>query len=486
MSSPCSPMPGSFILDRHGLDQALPPKLDINVGAKSHNFFQPPGTPSASSSLHRSTSGFNTDRRAGSAGASRKRPRRADSPHDFVTPGSTMEGSWSFNPAFSDTSANLSAGFVSPAPFVNTRYRLSGGIDTPTAAANMLYEQDQDSANVVDESFRRNWNNGMAKRPYAGDDYGYSETPGALARERNGRPRTTLTPSGPSRKGWSKAVFTVVGGVAGKVWQFCRENAFGGFYAGGGPGYRMTALQNAGEESVWQDDEGSAKKPVLDFSRQKEGTPIPGQFPESEPYDYTRNESLSPRPSKRIQRDKGEGDLRGHWVMVSSATTPQLRELSPSRKNASRKSTGSASGRQQSTPSRRAGPTRPGKRASVAPSRAPQVSYTGSPAVRGGQVASYASTRSPSLSPGKKTKSPVPVVDPQKFAAQRRREEKQANANMAKFNDQLKAMIKEGKEALGSTVEIEDDDDGMNLEDVQDGGLEAGVNVAYAPGTRLW
>jgi hypothetical protein len=41
--------------------------------------------------------------------------------------------------------------------------------------------------------------------------------------------------------------------------------------------------------------------------------------------------------------------------------------------------------------------------------------------------------------------------------AERRREERQADASIRRLNEQLKAMIKEGKQALGTKVEVLDD-----------------------------
>jgi len=45
----------------------------------------------------------------------------------------------------------------------------------------------------------------------------------------------------------------------------------------------------------------------------------------------------------------------------------------------------------------------------------------------------------------------------QRYMADRRREERQADASIRRLNEQLKAMIKEGKQALGTKVEVLDD-----------------------------
>lgn len=48
--------------------------------------------------------------------------------------------------------------------------------------------------------------------------------------------------------------------------------------------------------------------------------------------------------------------------------------------------------------------------------------------------------------------------------AERKREERQADASIRRLNEQLKAMIKEGKEALGTKVEVLDELD-VDMED---------------------
>jgi hypothetical protein len=54
-----------------------------------------------------------------------------------------------------------------------------------------------------------------------------------------------------------------------------------------------------------------------------------------------------------------------------------------------------------------------------------------------------------------------PSVEAKKFAARIRKEEKVADERFERLNDRLKDMIKQGKEALGSKVEIVDEDEEM-------------------------
>ena len=47
----------------------------------------------------------------------------------------------------------------------------------------------------------------------------------------------------------------------------------------------------------------------------------------------------------------------------------------------------------------------------------------------------------------------------QRWAALKRKEEREADESIRRLDAQLKAMIREGKEALGTKVEVEIDDD---------------------------
>ena len=93
----------------------------------------------------------------------------------------------------------------------------------------------------------------------------------------------------------------------------------------------------------------------------------------------------------------------------------------------------------------------------------------GSPALQAHhRRASYAPTRTPTTETPTQDASPV-SVEAQRYAERMRREERQTDASIKRLNEQLKAMIKEGKEALGSKVEIVDDENEM------DEGFEEGV-----------
>lgn len=68
-----------------------------------------------------------------------------------------------------------------------------------------------------------------------------------------------------------------------------------------------------------------------------------------------------------------------------------------------------------------------------------------------------------SLAKTPKESSPL-AVEAQRYAAKIRRREKEEDASIRRLNQQLKAMIREGKEALGTKIEI---DDAMDMDDFE-------------------
>lgn len=429
-------MSGSF-----SIDSTLPPKLDILVGPKSH-IFQPPRTPSASTSLHRSTAFSFTEYEGGTA--SRKRARQDTCISDRFMSDSYSTNAWS--PMESGlSSALISPGVMSPVPFVNTRYQLAGGMDTPTGAFALAMDRSDSYATSPEIALRggRGWDKSSG---ISSDSY-FPQVSPLLGREANGRPRHHTSQL--SRVGWGKTVYN----VAGKVWEFCRANAFRGFYAGGGQGYRMpvTPQLMSCAQNVWEELE--EKNDALNSARGI--TSIPGCFPDEDfiPDYMSQNHTTPTRPAKKIQREKGEGDLRANWVMIGSASAS--RASSPTRISARKMPALGSPGRR---PVSRAG------RRPVLPASRPSTSFAGSPGLRSDRPASFAPTRSPITTP--KHESPV-NLEVQRHAARMRKRELEGDAHLKRMNNQLRAMIKEGKEALGTTFEIEDEADCM-----KDEGLE--------------
>ncbi|MCJ1452119.1 hypothetical protein MMC28_002461 [Mycoblastus sanguinarius] len=441
-------MPGSF-----SFENTLPPKLDIRTGAKSH-FFQPPRTPSASSSLYRSTASLSSQ--DATVNASRKRSWHDSLMSNHTAPDPVQSHVWP-STAFDQPSTSDTSGTMSPTPFVNTQYKLAGGFDTPTAGMHRGAEDYQASPDL-------HLRGGRGSRGYdLTDSDSYFPQPSlALAREMNGRPRIHRSPR--FRDGLGRAVYTAVG-VAGRVWEFCRTSAFRGFYAGGGQGYEMKpSLQSKNyDQIIWQ---GVQKDDVFrDYDRPK--SLIPGHFPEEDfiPDYMSQNHAASPRVAKKIQREKGGGEISASWVMVGS--TPTSRESSPSRLSSRKVPT-------SNTLARRPIP-KLGRRPILPASRPSLTSYAGSPSLRADHSASFASARSPMTSP--KHESPV-SVKVQRHAAKTKKRELEDDANLRRFNQQLKAMIREGKEALGTKFEVEE----YNEEPVDEGYAEEGSIYASGKG----
>ncbi|MCJ1253770.1 hypothetical protein MMC24_001583 [Lignoscripta atroalba] len=420
------------------------------VGARAH-IFQPPTTPSASTLLYQSTDSLSKQNVNGDT--SRKRAR-----HDSLLSHQSASYSASANGWATVTSGPSSTvstpGMMSPMPFVNTQYRLAGGLDTPSAATASAYENNYGES-TTDVAFRRGrgWSNGGS----GGSEGYFPYTPLALAREGNGRKK--VYNSSPTHGGWSKAVFTVVGGVAGKVWEFCKAGAFRGFYAGGGQGYAIQQHQqqlDTSRSSIWSD---IPEKGDIFASTSKATNTIPGGFPaEDFIQDYMSQDHTispaSPRPSKKLQRSKGSGDLRTSWILINDI--PTSRESSPSRISARKVP-------RASSPTRRPAPSKPPTRRPILPASRPSLtSHAGSPAMRPGRPASSASTRSPATTPAyddTTTTSPA-SVEAKRYAAMVRRREHEEDRNLRRLNKQLKAMIKEGKEALGTRIEVDIEGEG--------------------------
>lgn len=372
-------IPGSFFIDT-----PVAPKLDL-AGAHSQ-LFQTPHTPSASSSLYRSISN------------SRKRQRRSYVDTQ-VSPESRLL--W-------DSQSDL----VSPAPLVNTDYRLAdGGERTET-----ILERHESGAEL---DYRPNRYRDNILPP--DESVGSLSTMDGLGRKRDHQSSSPscASPKSPSAS-WGRAVFSMVGGVAGKVWDFCWSGAFRGFYAGGGQGYKMTATAAPEpDRSAWQTE---SRLDNIFTSEARDETPVPGQFPDDQTH----------------ERVADRDDLPGNWVLVPEE--PTSRETSPihSARKVPRKST-----------TYRRSPMMPRltKRQVFSPGR-PSTSYS-------------TPTKSPVRSSTKLRESPG-AVDAQRYAAKVRRRELEEDASIRRLNKQLKAMIKEGKEALGTRIEIEDD---LDLDD---------------------
>lgn len=476
--------------------------FDSQASGVHPSVFLPPLSPSASSSMHlaKSTASLQSEVTTPATHAKRKR----------IWNGSSQEQHHSDVPrhsegAFLDTTQN------------DGQYMLAGQLQTPGG-----FNADGESA-LLEDSL------------YSDCDYrralGSKRSETVIESPASGHPTILIKPIEPSNAGWSKAAFSTIGGVVGKVWEFCKAGAFKGFYAGGGTGY---ALDDTQQTPASQSDAipGMTGDGPGDYFSQPGGdghaTPVPGGFPQS---DYipeatraTTPDTTPSRPTKRRQISGTNDEPLRNWVMVDEPASRPVSRLSsrtPGRVTPSRNSRPSiTTGRRISVPVSRLNSTPgPVRRTSH------RISHAGSPGLSSREPASFAGMRSPrpsSPAPPSPSRIPVPVQptgrdqsgfssprpssaagnyrtngvtspgprpshthrrtqsgasaasgrgqrdheeevkasprltdEAKRLAAKRRREEKDADARMNDFNSRLQAMIRQGKEALGTQIEVE-------------------------------
>ncbi|PNY27268.1 Uncharacterized protein TCAP_02808 [Tolypocladium capitatum] len=412
------------------------------------------------------------------------------------------------------------------APIFGRAYTLAGQLDTPHGGGGG--GPDDGDAGVLGESMYSDSNYRRAlgsKRLREDVDV---DTPDL------GRPTPLFAlPAGPTpSRPWSTVAFSTIGGVVGKVWEFCKAGAFKGFYAGGGRGYEMGAAEGGVVSDGPRCDHDAAERR------------IPGYFPQGEEHHHHPDEPgeayIDSRPSTPSapaakRRQTGPADELGrNWVMVkepragADGSTPR-RQSPPHRPARRNRNQGPAvtTGRRMSTPSSRGGlggpisttstprrysnrldafaatppahePPRPASSASFASPRPASPTKTAGRAVpmtttatstasptshghcrrrpanppashpslshrRTHSNASTASSRAGSGAAGEAQAldaSPRLDAEARKLAARRKMEERDADVRIAAFNKRLQDMIRQGKEALGTTVEVDGGDGG--------------------------
>ncbi|MCJ1328751.1 hypothetical protein MMC10_005428 [Thelotrema lepadinum] len=417
---------------------AYSPRLDINPQSR-HNFFAQPQTPLTStgrSYVAPSTLSVDSTPISHSpnpSNTSRKRPR-----YDRTN-----------SVAYSTDRTPYSMDNMSPAPLANIQYRLADGLDTPTAASQVSLRD-----NVTPEdSFRRGRSYGQANEQrdyfhnYAGDNI--AKLPGRI---RNGLAPLAARDATVTTTTWGSMVF----GLAGRVWDFCTGN-FRGFHAGGGQGY---SLENS--------------RPIP--------TPPP-QIQRMESSSWIDIDTDNDGRTSKKSKTSHASDLRDSWVMIDSPTRNFSREPSPSistrRTAAPRLSTASSALARSTHPItsrpsldlRRTSTIQSSRPASSAGLRSPHVT---SPQFRPSHKRSSSSNAitndkekirrqsniarpiTPNRSPTENTPKPSPIVKQtaQYLENQRRREAKEER-EFQKLNQRLEHMIRQGKEALGTRVEVE-------------------------------
>jgi len=388
-------MPGAYYFDAAPATTREPaaPSPALSAG-----IFRPPISPSASSSvlnLAKSTGSLISD--ASAAPATNQKRKRA---RDDATREGTPLAEW--------TSMNADGAYE----YIETppadrggprqaRYTLAGQIETPSAPVGNPLEANLEDSVYSDVDYRRALGSKRTR-----DE---TESP-STNRMPSGAAAASSSAATPS-DGWS--VFSTIGGVVGKVWEFCRGGAFRGFYAGGGRGYELGAGGGPPEPArsgsgvdggkVWcnehdvptlRDDEALPLSAVT--------TPLPGRYPEPMPSDYDDERRSTPRPAAKRRQVSGVGDeLRRNWVLVDpDQEAARRRRRAPGAPSHA----GSEGSSQHQQPQRRR--PAPDRRISVPVSRlggtpnlprrpSSRISHAGSPSLTAREPASFAPPRSP-------------------------------------------------------------------------------------------
>lgn len=410
-------------------------------------------------------------------------------------------------------------------------YTIAGNVDTASAANSGLLDD-----SIYSES---NYRTALSSKRSREESESQQESTGNEPTQLFQLPQE---PESPSRT-WRASAVSALGGVVGKVWEFCKVGAFKGFYAGGGDGYALSNGATVERDPIGPSlaaggDDGfgfSFHPQHFDDYEQR----IPGHFPPSQVNQYeplatpdtpmfqapdVESRASTPVATKRRHTEQAD-ELGRNWVVINSTasearlSTPRPRKTSGSYRPSPRNRNQAASvttGRRISTPgsASRAG--------TVASSFTPRYSVTAfaemmareEPVPRPASSASFASPRSPSpkkglgsavyLTPssanianvasnaspssrghrrkGSATNTPShrrnhssasaastsrgeeldvhasPRLDAEArhLATRRQLEDRNADHRMSTFNKRLQDMIRQGKEALGTTIEIDE------------------------------
>ncbi|KAI0478133.1 hypothetical protein F4859DRAFT_48191 [Xylaria cf. heliscus] len=459
--------------------------------------FRPPASPSVASSMYlgRSTASLQSEIPTPISTAKRKRigARESTPIHDWP-----MTGDGNYHP---DHIIDGRSDFDLYANGREKRYVLAGQIETPNGAIQKDPGRMEDSV-YSDVDYRRALGSKRSR-----DDV---DSPAS-------RPMT-VDSNNQAPAGWSSFAISTIGDVVGRVWEFCKTGAFRGFYAGGGRGYDVSEelqQQQPSADSHWD----QPLSPLISFQPQYDDSPF---------HEADTPESTPPPAPKRRQISYGTptDELRKNWVMIDEPANvsrqPSLASRVPAYRTVQRTTAPSLTRRISKPVSRLNAPSFsrhfPTPARPARPSPAPVSSL---------EPASFASTRSPTSSPGMKAQSRIPipsrpqspspfgashftqqssqVLSPIPFAkhshrrtqssvstaspspikmkkreslhemhdnsprldakarslaAKRMKDEMETDLRINDFNARLRDMIRQGKEALGTTYEVEGDDDG--------------------------
>ncbi|KZZ95100.1 hypothetical protein AAP_01588 [Ascosphaera apis ARSEF 7405] len=295
---------------------------------------------------------------------------------------------------------------------------------------------------------------------------------------------------------------TLLGGIPSKVWNFCYESSFRGFHAGGGKGYEMKTAEEPSDSHAettspdHMDDDGFDdmetktaqtsnidRHPTLDEYRSnrsdfgpRDAFPSPSPSPPPPPPPENNNTSAIGSSWIVVKEDNfnSSNTVNSEHRRVPTATSifsapaayvgdyADNDTLAPPPRKHPRRNTivhpvtprprrvhGPGSGR------RRQGWS--GSRVYM-PSRS--IYSNASPSRSGSSFNNQGGSDIWDGSDGGNSAACSPAtLEAQRLAAQIRRQEREEDANLRRMNQKLKALIKEGREALGTQIEIDDDFD---------------------------
>ncbi|GKT45492.1 uncharacterized protein ColSpa_05673 [Colletotrichum spaethianum] len=486
--------------------------FDAQPGGVHPGVFRPPTSPSAGSSYcFARANSYHSE--ATTPLAQAKRKRRTDASREATPLHEWTDGNMNL-----DSSSELPA-HETPLPIRGARYTLAGQLETPGAASNTPFENGTlEESLYSDTDYRRALG---SKRPHEEIE---SPVPG--------QPTMLVQPSQPVSGGWSRFAFNTIGGVVGKVWEFCKAGAFRGFSAGGGKAYTIDgqslpepapapATEPAPEPEAEAEpsektdekvnDWGHESPPHLEVPTPDTNSTLPGGFPRPD-YTFCNRDAPNPfalapestpsRPAvKRRQTSAGNHDELRNWVVVDESGAGARLVSRASMRSVSRNTRPSmVTGRRISVPkprlssipihNRRQSANREDFPADTAPLSYREPASFASPEpicknkhlgqaakrypLAGSAVGFQPPVRShrrsnssaSAASPRGKLKefgvssireSPRLDAEAKRLAARRVKDEQDTDARINDFNQRLKEMIRQGREALGTRIEVDDD-----------------------------
>lgn len=429
---------------------------------------------------------------------SRKRPRADPSHYDADT---------SFTTALRSPTTDLGTSIssldcLSPAPLANTDYFLAGGIDTPGAWS---YQRDEHLELFEAEQDHR-WNRFAQQRQtqHQTQQEPFPVFVGAHDKSQNGRRQQqmvkTTTRTNESQNsntqssisGWHlrKVAWAMTGGLAGKIFNFCWNTTFRGFSAGGGQAYTTDGRSALTHTSSRGDDGGGY------FSQQQ-------QYNFSDAQSHHTPHIGTPTSTKAKRPGMDRSVTRSSWVLVERLDIPERDnhdedEHSPVRKKSRASTAGTGIGGINWQYSKDERPQQSAKlntninTASFASPRSRSLGSSNATTATTTTMRNYGLSPSHNSSKRQRT-SFTPLASPTKrqsslsqaelqtvtslhsspeveaFKRQKRRENKKQDESLRRLNAQLQDMIREGKQALGSKVEVidgrDDDNDDFDMDE---------------------